>query len=191
MTDNIFAWTLRAIRRWPATALTLGMAAATGMFAVATNHGRPVLPQTSHGVAAVAAAPGPCYECGQYAGNVPTQAPSPAPAPLPSLHPTCTFRISAIPAGSVYLSTWGGPTCPRLADLLQKAEDRQLQGSATSITVSLSNTDPTTSGPPVCTQSFAAVMTWRVYATSSADALFARLFCQGLTSAAGGGQKTA
>ena len=193
MGDNIFTWTLRAVRRWPATALTLGMAVATAVFAYAINQGGPTVPQAAHRVATVATAStpdaglGPCHECGRYAGNVPT----PAPAPVPSLRPACTFRINAIPAGSVYLATWGGPNCPRLAELLQKAEDRQLQGTPASVIVSLSNTDPTTSGPPVCTQGFGAVMTWRVYTTSSGDDLFAQLFCQGLRSSVGGGQKSA
>jgi hypothetical protein len=180
MGDNIFTWTLRAVRRWPATALTLGMAAATAVFAYAVNQGGPAVPRTSHDVAAVAAASTPM-----------PSPPAPAPAPLPSLHPTCAFRINAIPAGSVYLATWGGPTCPRLAELLQKAEDRQLQGTPASVIVSLSTIDPTTSGPPVCTHGFGTVMTWRVYATSSGDGVFARQFCEGLKLSVGGGQKSA
>jgi hypothetical protein len=116
----------------------------------------------------------------------------PAPARLPSLHPACTFLINAVPAaGSVYLSTWGGPPCPQLDRLLQRAEDRQLQGQPVSVLVAQSGVDPTTVGPPACTQSFGTVMTWRVYPTAPDGDLFAQTFCAGLKYAVGQGRKTA
>ena len=186
MSDDIFRWTVRTARRWPATALTVGVAAASGAFIYAVNQGGPTPPRSGAVAAATQTSPDPCYECGQYAGNAPD------PAPRASLHPGCTFLITTAPAvGSVYLSTWGGPPCAQLVQLLQKAENRQLQGAPVSVLVAPSSVDPTTVGPPSCTQAFGRVMTWRVYPTSPDGGFFAQTFCTGLKYAAGQGQKTA
>ena len=86
MSDDIFRWTVRAARRRPAKALTVGVAAASGIFVYAVNEGGPTPPRSGAALAPAAAQPSsdPCYECGQYAGNVPD--PKPAPARLPSLY---------------------------------------------------------------------------------------------------------
>ena len=166
MSDDIFRWSVRAARRWPGRALTIGVAAASGVIVYAVHQGGSTPPRNGAALA-------------------------PARATRTSLHPACTFLIDVVPAaGSVYLSTWGGPSCLQLGQLLQRSVDRALLGQPISVTVSTSTVDPTIAGPPACTQSLRGVTTLRVYPTEPDGDPFAQTVCSGLKYALRPQQKT-
>jgi hypothetical protein len=181
---------VRAAGRWPLLTLTAGMAVVTGGIAV-TMHELPASSSGARTVAAAETAPapdptagaGPCYECGQYSGNIHT--PTPAPT-LPSLHPVCVFRINVIPGGAVLLATWGDRDCAAQLHRLQLAEDHFTKGTPVAVIVTASSTDPTTAGAPACSQRFGP-FTERVYPdTGDTDAFMSQEVCTGLS---GAGQK--